>query len=320
MRFFAALALAISVSGSVAIHGQASQTTPPAAVPAQNTDVKPADAPKGKHGKVPYTGPTTIITLPPTPMLDEEGKQRLDPDGKPMFNDPVKQQRDKEGHPRFDDKHQPVFQTAAELGYDEHGKKLRPVKVKPPKTVAVSVKSGIFTVDGLPGKAALNYEIKDLKFIYFYAPWIGTAVVSNEPFPGAREQPHAFDDKTLTVTVGEHTFQLTSDNRLLGKKPVSAYVLVDREFKLGTAQPVMGYGTTLRAPYQWPGARPATDTKGVAQAPPLPASLRPVMMLPPCPKGQMRRPVTTAGGLATDQPCVPISSVTNPQAPSTGQR
>ena len=93
------------------------------------------------------------------------------------------------------------------------------MKEKLPKTVAVSISRGTLTVDGLTGKAALNYEIKDLKYIYFYVPGIGTTVVSNDPFPGAVEQKHAFDDKTLTVTVNEHTVQLSSDNRLLGKSP-----------------------------------------------------------------------------------------------------
>ncbi|MGH9597870.1 MAG: hypothetical protein ACRD3K_13830, partial [Edaphobacter sp.] len=56
---------------------------------------------KGKKGEQVYTGPTTVIELAPTPMLDEEGKQRQAPDGKLMFNPPVKQQRDKKGHPLF---------------------------------------------------------------------------------------------------------------------------------------------------------------------------------------------------------------------------
>ena len=120
---------------------------------------------------------------------------------------PVLQQRDKKGHPLFDEKGKAVFQTANDLGYDDKGKKLHAEKIKPAKATAVSVDHGVFTVDGLTGKAALNYEIADLKFIYLYAPWIGTAVISNVAFPGAKEQPNAFDDKTLTVTLGEHTFQ-----------------------------------------------------------------------------------------------------------------
>ena len=214
----------------------------------------------------------TLVELPPTPMLDEEGKQRHDPDGKLMFNPPVKQQRDKKGHPLFDALGQPLMQTKDNLGYDENGKKLHALKEKPPKTVSVSIARGTLTVDGMTGKAALNYEIKDLKYVYFYVPGIGTAVVSNDPFPGAVEQKHAFDDKTLTVALGEHVLQLTSDNRLLGKMPESAFVLVDKNFSVPTKFPVMGYGPIRVAPYAWPGSRNNGELKGSLEAPPLPAA------------------------------------------------
>ena len=101
-----------------------------------------------------------------------------------MFNPAVRQQRDKKGHPLFDDKGKPVFQTATELGYDEKGKKMQCGKEKPPKMTPVTIARGTFTVDGMIGKAELNYNIPDLKFIYLYAPGIGTLVVSNEPFHG----------------------------------------------------------------------------------------------------------------------------------------
>ena len=265
---------------------------------------------KGKKGEQPYTGPTTVIELAPTPMLDEEGKQRQDPDGKLMFNPPVKQQRDKKGHPLFDLKGQPVMQTKDNLGYDENGKKIHPVKEKPPKTVSVSISHGTLTVDGLIGKAALNYEIKDLKYVYFYVPGIGTTVVSNDPFPGAVEQKHAFDDKTLTVTVGEHVLQLSSDNRLLGKSPESAYVLVDKYFSAPAKFPVMGYGPIRVAPYAWPGSKQNGEEKGALEAPPLPADLRPALLLQPCPSGQMRLagPKVLPGQAAPPQPCVPIAT------------
>lgn len=264
---------------------------------------------KGKKGEQVYTGPTTVVELPPTPMLDEEGKQRQDPDGKLMFNPPVRQQRDKKGHPLFDLKGMPVMQTKDNLGYDENGKKLHASKEKPPKTVSVSISRGTLTVDGLTGKAALNYEIKDLKYVYFYVPGIGTTVVSNDPFPGAVEQKHAFDDKTLTVTVGEHVLQLSSDNRLLGKTPESAFVLVDKYFSVPTKFPVMGYGPIRVAPYAWPGSKTnSEDAKGVAEAPPLPVDLRPTLLMQPCPQGQMRmaaKPVLP-GQTAPPNPCVPI--------------
>jgi hypothetical protein len=280
----------------------ASSPTPPQAA---------ATAPvvKGKKkGEEEYTGPMNVVELPPTPMLDEEGKQRQAPDGKLMFNPPVKQQRDKKGHPLFYEG-KPVWQTKDNLGYDENGKKLHAKKEKPPKTVAVSISRGTLTVDGMTGKAALNYEIKDLKFIYIYVPGIGTTVISNDPFPGAVEQKHAFDDKTLTVTVGEHVLQVTSDNRLLGKAPESAYVLVDRSFSAPAKFPVMGYGPIRVAPYAWPGSKVNEEAvKGVVEAPPLPKDLRPTQLLQPCPTGQMRRPsaATLPGQKAAPNPCVPI--------------
>ena len=303
---------------SVAAFSQDVPAVPTTETAPQSTQAPPPLVPPltGKKSKDVYTGPTAVVELTPTPMLDEEGKQRVDIDGKPLFNKPIYQQRDRKGHPLFDEKGKPVFQTATELGYDEHGKKLIEEKVKPPKTTAVSIDHGVLTVDGLTGKAALNYEIADLKFIYLYAPWIGTAVVSNVAFPGAKEQPGAFEDKTLTVVLGEHTFQLYSDKRMLGKKPESAYVVLDRDFRLPSKNPEVGYGSTARAPYAWPGAKAARPQKGAAaNAPPIPANLRPTQLLSPCPSGQMRMagPPALPGQTAPVPPCVPIAQAA--QAP-----
>ncbi len=232
-------------------------------------------------GKQPYAGPAEVVVLPAAPMLDGEGKQRLDPDGKPMFNPPVKQQRDKSGHPLFDAKGQPVFQTASDLGYDEHGKKLHATKEKPPKTIAISIAQGTLTVDGMIGKAAMNYDIADLRYIYLYAPWIGTVVVSNTMFPGAKEQAGGFNQNTLTVKVEEHTFQLASE---------------------------MGYGATLNPPYAWPGAKKNAESKAPVKPPAVPVTLRPTQLLPPCPAGQMRAAshVALPGEDAPAEPCVRI--------------
>jgi hypothetical protein len=262
----------------------------------------------GKKNKTEYVGPRNLVELAPTPMLDEEGRQRLDPDGKLMFNPPVRQQRDKRGNPLFDDGGNPVMQTSADMGYDEKGKKIHVKNVKQPKMISVSVQRGILTVDGMAGKAGLNYEIKDLKFIYLYAPWIGITIVSHAPFPGSIEEQNAFDDKTLTVTVDSHKLQLYSDRRLLGKKPEAAYVAVDRSFRLPAQFPVIGYGETLRPPYAWPGSRENAALKGPIAPPPLPVSLRPVTLLQPCPPGQMRMPGKTPlpGEDLPPQPCVLI--------------
>jgi hypothetical protein len=270
---------------------------------------------KGKKGKVEYTGPATVVELPATPMLDEEGRHRLDPDGKPMFNQPVKQQRDKKGHPLFDDKGKPVLQTATDLGYDEKGKKLKGKKEKPPRLVKVEIARGTLTIDGMTGKAGLNYDIPDLKYIYLYAPGIGVAIVSNQMFPGATEEKNGFNDKTLLVTTEGHTLEVSSETRLLGKKPESAFVRVDRDFKLPAKFPVVGYGTLRVPPYAWPGAKANKQLAGKTQAPPLPQNLRPVQLLPPCPAGQMReagrKPLP--GETLPDPPCVAIKA--KPAAP-----
>jgi len=291
-----------------------SAVTGSAATPAKAAPVKQEEEKHSLFGKKKevYTGPTEIIVLAPTPMLDEEGKQRLDPDGKPMFNAPVKQQRDKYGHPLFDEKGKPVFQTKTELGYDEHGKKIHVEKVKPPKLTPVTISRGTFTVDGVIGKAGLNYDIADLKFIYLSVPGAGVTIVSNEPFPGATKQPSAFDGKTLTVKANDHTLQLASDKKLLGPKqkvPVDGYVMVDRDFQLPSRYPEVGYGTTSRSPYMWPGSRRNGELNGLVAPPPVPENLQPVHLLSSCPTGQMRMPAppTLPGEKPKAQPCVPIA-------------
>ena len=287
-----------------------SSTPPPDSAQITATPAKAAvPAAKEKGKKAEYTGPNNVVVLPATPMLDEEGRQRLDPDGQPMFNAPVRQQRDKKGHPLFDANAKPVFQTATELGYDEHGKKLHAHKEKEPKMTPVSISRGTFTVDGMIAKAELNYDIADLKYIYLYVPGIGTLVVSNQPFPGAKEQPGAFNGNTLTVTTADHKLQIGSDKRMLGKKPEPAYVLVDRDFTLPSKYPVVGYGKALKAPYAWPGGRPNAALAGAfVEPPPIPVNLQPTLLLAPCPAGQMRKasPAVLPGQAVPDRPCTAI--------------
>jgi hypothetical protein len=281
-----------------------------AAAPSSVTPAAPAKGKKDKSAKNVYTGPNTILVLPATPMLDGEGKQRMDPDGKLMFNPAVKQLRDKKGHPVFNSAGKPVFQTATNLGYDEKGKKIVAKKVKPPKMTPVSISAGTLTVDGWTGKARLNYDIADLKFLYFYAPGIGTTIVSQNSFPGAKEQSGAFSGKSLKITVDGHPIELASDKLLLGKKPVSAWVAVDRGFMLPAKFPVFGYGAAIKAPYVWPGSKENAASKGAAEAPPLPPDITPTLLLAPCPAGMMRPagPPVLPGQKAPVQPCVPIKA------------
>jgi hypothetical protein len=261
---------------------------------------------KGKPKKEVYSGPTEIVTLPASPMMDESGKPALDPDGKPLFNPPQKQLRDKKGHPIFDEKGKPVFETAADKGYDERGKKLKVEKVKPPKLVPVHVNRGTFSVDGVVGKAALNYDIPDLKYVYMYAPGIGVAIVSSTAFPGASEQKNAFNGTTLVINVGEHKLELASDGPLLGKKPESAFVKIDRDYTLPSRFPVFGYGKLRVAPYSWPGAKPNVQLANTIAPPPLPKNLQPTLAIPTCPKGQTRQspPPPQKGQPQAVMPCL----------------
>jgi len=116
------------------------------------------------------------------------------------------------------------------------------------------------------------------------------------------------------VNVGDHTLQLYSEKRLL-VKPQPAYVLVDRDFMLPSKFPVMGYGDLRAAPYAWPGAKQVQQA-GVVLPPPVPVNLRPVMLLAPCPAGQVRTPAPKVlpGEVAPPQPCVPIAKVIPAQA------
>ena len=257
-----------------------------------------------KKGKQPYTGPTNVLELAETPMLDEEGKQRFDLEGKPLFNPSVKQLRDKKGHPEFDGNGRPVFQTATNLGYDANGKKIKVKKAKEARTTPLEISKGTLTVDGMIGKAALNYQIKDFRYVYLYAPWIGTVVVSNHAFPGAIEQPKGFDQHTLTVTVDDHQFQLYSEKVMLSKRTEPAYVSVDRQFKLDSKYPAMGYGKSLQAPYSWPGAKGSPESKAYVKPPPVPENLRQTLLFSACPDGQMRPAPTSPG--APPQACVPM--------------
>ncbi len=210
------------------------------------------------------------------PILDESGKQILDPDARPMFQPAPRPLLDKHGQPVLDEDGKLLLQTKDHLGYDAHGKKLKAEKEKIPKKVPVTIEQGTLTVDGWTGKARLNYEIDDLKYLYIYAPGIGNTVVSTLPFPGATAQKNAFDGKTLTISVGEHQLQIAGEKPLLHQKhPVPAYVLVDREYSRESRFPVMGYGPLRRAPYAWPAAK-AVETR----APALPKEVMPVLARP----------------------------------------
>ena len=201
--------------------------------------------------------------------------------------------------------------AAAEAG--KKGKKKK--KEKAPKLTPVHIEQATLTVDGWTGKARLNYDIPDLKYIYVWAPGIGTAVVSNQKFPLGTEQKGAFNGTSLTVQVTGHTIQISSEKNLLkDKKPASAWVYVDSIYKAASRFPQMGYGNTKDAPYVWPGAKDAPVEKGgIVAPPPLPAGMRPTIAKPTClPAGAASSagvsPTTTACPAMPARPGTPGSS------------
>lgn len=161
-------------------------------------------------------------------------------------------------------------------------------KEKPPKLVPMSIVNGTLTMDGVTGKAELNYDIADLHYLYIWAPGVGTVVISNKEFAGAAEQKKGFSMNAVDVTVDDHKLEIYSDQPLFDKRKekelvrdvgmqlVSAWVRVDKEYALPTPYPAMGYGMTANAPYAWPGAKPPEKrAKGVVTPPPVPVWMRP---------------------------------------------
>jgi hypothetical protein len=156
-------------------------------------------------------------------------------------------------------------------------------KEKLPKQTPMDIVQGTLTVDGWTGKARMNYDIADLKYLYVWAPGVGTVVISDGWFEQGDIQLHAFSGNTLTVNANGHTIQVTSEKRMLSKKQTSAFVYVDAGYTVASAFPVMGYGNTEHQPYAWPGAKNVQLAKtGVVAPPPLPKDLRPVLAVAGC--------------------------------------
>ncbi|MBS1815501.1 MAG: hypothetical protein JSS87_11545 [Acidobacteria bacterium] len=196
------------------------------------------------------------------------------------------------------------------------------------KSVGMKIENGTLTVDGWTGKARLNYEISELKFLYVWAPGIGTTVISNQNFPGAKEEKDALKGNTLTVTTADnHEIQLTSDNLLIGKgkKGLSMWVATDSNYNLSARYPAFGYGSTAKAPYNWPGTRPMTekDLKIIAHAPALPKEMQAKQMELPCVNvrsGEEIKPVKLNGYTYTPKPCGAKPHITEAYSTATGER
>lgn len=147
------------------------------------------------------------------------------------------------------------------------------------RPMSMDIRSGMMTVDGFVTKVGLNYSLNSVGYLYFYVPGVGTAVVSRGQFTNSMPQQGAFKGTTLTINANGHEIQLVSKTPLVPPNKVeTAYVFIDTEFKSPERFPMMGYGTTLHAPYEWPGSKAEPSTRAayrVAPPPPLPKSVIP---------------------------------------------
>ncbi len=177
------------------------------------------------------------------------------------------------------------------------------------REVGMKIENGTLTVDGWTGKAHLNYDIHEVRFLYISVPGVGTIVASMQQFPNSVQQKDALQGKTLTLKApDDHTVQLSSDETLVDKKEHPFFVLLDRGYVQPGRFPSMGYGTIALAPYNWPGVRPmsANEQKLSASAPPLPSGMQAQRAQLPCQKvgpGERPIPVKINGTTMTPEVC-----------------
>lgn len=143
------------------------------------------------------------------------------------------------------------------------------------------IRDGVYSVDGMVGKVRLNYDVKAARYFYLFMPGVGTALVSLAPSGDAVSVPAAYKDGQLTVRVAEHTFNVTGIESLVndqGKEPATLFVTLNRNAWRLSRTPMVGFGTAMQAPYQWPGVLPASAVAAADSDEgtlPVPASLLP---------------------------------------------
>jgi len=150
----------------------------------------------------------------------------------------------------------------------------------PGKRISAKVHDGTLTIDGMIAKMQLNYDIDNASYMYFFVPGVGTAVVSLSPLADSVKVKNAFDGSKLAFTANGHSFELTSQEDLLGKS--DAYVHLDASTVALARMPQMGFGKTLQPPYAWPlSSAPSADKQAHLVVPPsVPANMLPAIKAP----------------------------------------
>lgn len=147
-----------------------------------------------------------------------------------------------------------------------------------PRAMDAHIVSGTLTVDGMIAKARLNYDVRN-SYIYLFVPGTGTVVVAQEKFDKAEKQEKAFRGDSLIVQAGGHLIELASQEQIASGKGRDAWVYLDKTYQYPDQRyPVVGFGDTRNAPYNWPGSKPSPAVEtGRNNAPPIPRNLLPKM-------------------------------------------
>lgn len=146
----------------------------------------------------------------------------------------------------------------------------------PEKLITADVRDGVLTLDGQVLKVQLNYNIHKAGYMYFYLPGTGTVVLSLVPMTNAVQVKGAFHGSTLTFPVGKHSLELSNNGPLMGNGKTDAYVWLDTKTRAIDRYTMVGFGTTTRAPYDWPYSAPTPKAERTFNTPPpIPARLLP---------------------------------------------
>jgi hypothetical protein len=153
-----------------------------------------------------------------------------------------------------------------------------PASMPPVHEFSTSIRNGILSVDGMVGKAGMNYDVHQ-GFLYFTIPGVGTAIVAQTRFMNAAPQKDAFHGNELSINVNGHMVELTNSGPLVtGSKTAEAWVAIDPLYGANIRFPEMGFGNTQQRPYVWPGSKTVqarVDPHALVVPPPLPKSVLP---------------------------------------------
>jgi hypothetical protein len=190
----------------------------------------------------------------------------------------------------------PDVAPVSSKGFWHHSKSTKDLSIKASKKDKIDAKisNGVLTVDGFVAKVELNYNIQHAKYLYFYAPGVGTVVVSRMELPGATRVKDAIHGSSVDFTVAGHSFSLENDATVASMAVIvenpdikvkkekmrevhDAFVVLDENAQALYSTPQIGYGDTNVAPYAFPlsGEQPKSNYAHFVQPPPMPSNLLP---------------------------------------------